>query len=169
MLVEHKVVNPLRLRVPDVKIKANGEIRYDEDRITVARTIRDDPLGRLHHRGQINEASYEAGRVVQGYFEQAEVGRIHSPGDIQEPVDGGNRIPEVLTEAQRRAIQQLNRLAPVLGQEGYAIISLLLMERKFAHQIAAIMGHKGTQRDIDYIGRRIRECLMAAARSLGFA
>lgn len=168
MLVQHKVKNPYGYAVPDLR-EVRGELRYDPPEQEVTRTLRDDPLARLHDRGQISEGDYEAGRIIQRYFEDAEFGRIGSSGNIKEPVDGGNRIPEVLTERQRRAIKRLNQVAPVLGQDGFVIIRLFLAERQFAHQIALKMGYKGTQRDVDYISRRVRECLTAAAKHLCLA
>src|ERR1700733_15837510 len=44
------------------------------DRIVTLRSIRNDPLGRLHSRRQIDEAQYQSGRTFQDDWEKAERG-----------------------------------------------------------------------------------------------
>ena len=44
------------------------------DRIVTLRAIRNDPLGRLHSRRQIDEAQYQGGRAFQDDWEKAERG-----------------------------------------------------------------------------------------------
>lgn len=180
MLSTMKVKNPHGLIVPDVQIGARGEINYREDRIRAVRSMRDDPLARLHDRGQIGEAQYLAGRAMQKLYEDSEVGRLRSQDPSNEPVDGGGAYPDILSEAQQKAMKRLNGwvdhrtgkhhkgLYAVLGEEGAAIVRLMLAERKFAHEIANVMGDR-SQRGIDYIGRRIRECLTTLAREFGYA
>lgn len=168
MLSTMKVKNPHGLIVPDVQIGARGEINYREDRIRAVRSMRDDPLARLHDRGQIGEAQYLAGRAMQKLYEDSEVGRLRSQDPSNEPVDGGGSYPDIMSDRQLKALKRVNSLYPILGKEGSRIMGLMLAERKFAHEIAAIMGDK-SQRGIDYIGRRIRECLTTLAREFGYA
>lgn len=179
MLSTMKVQNPHGLIVPDVQ-RFKAETIYREDRVEVARSLRDDPLARLHDRKQISQAQYQAGRRMQLLLELSEVGRLRSQDPSNEPVDGGGAYPDILSERQLRAMKRLNGwtdqktgkhhrgVYAVLGTEGTAIMGLMLAERKFARQIADIMGDS-SQRGIDYIGRRIRECLTTLAREFGYA
>lgn len=174
-----KVPNPHGLIVPDVQ-RFKGETIYREDRTEQARSLRDDPLGRLHDRKQINQAQYQAGRRMQLLLELTEVGRLRSQDPSNEPVDGGGAYPDILSERQLRAMKRLNGwTAPdtgkrfrgvydVLGAEGTAIMRLMLAERRFAREIAAAMGDR-SQRGVDYIARRVRECLTTLAREFGYA
>ena len=45
------------------------------EKIVTLRSIRNDPLGRLHSRGQIDEAQYQGGRAFQDDWEKAERGQ----------------------------------------------------------------------------------------------
>src|SRR5882724_7680554 len=58
------------------------------EKIVALRSIRNDPLGRLHSHRQIDEAQYQAGRAFQNDWEKAERGpRAVDP--TREYVDGG--------------------------------------------------------------------------------
>src|SRR5215475_843457 len=78
------------------------------DKIVALRSIRNDPLGRLHSHRQVDEAEYQAGRAFQHDWERAERGpRAVDP--TREYVDGG-QAREPITERQRRAVLRLNRI-----------------------------------------------------------
>ena len=47
-------------------------------KIVTLRNLRDDPLGRLHDRNQIDEAQFQAGRRFQADWERAEKGLVRS-------------------------------------------------------------------------------------------
>jgi hypothetical protein len=58
------------------------------EKIVALRSIRNDPLGRLHSHHQIDEAQYRGGRAFQDDWEKAERGpRAVDP--TREYVDGG--------------------------------------------------------------------------------
>ena len=58
------------------------------EKIVALRSIRNDPLARLHSHRQIDEAQYQAGRAFQSDWEKAERGpRAVDP--TREYVDGG--------------------------------------------------------------------------------
>ena len=60
------------------------------EKIVALRSIRNDPLARLHSHRQIDEAQYQAGRAFQSDWEKAERGpRAVDPA--REYVDGGQR------------------------------------------------------------------------------
>src|ERR1700744_3703048 len=58
------------------------------EKIVALRSIRNDPLGRLHSHHQIDEAQYRGGRAFQGDWEKGE-GGPQAGGPSREYVDGG--------------------------------------------------------------------------------
>jgi hypothetical protein len=135
-------------------------------KLMVMRSTRDDPLAELHARGHIDEAQYRSGREFQNDFETAERGpRAIDPS--KEAVDGGI-APEPITEAQRKAAQQLAVVYRALGQDGSALVHEVLVHGKSRKQIAEARGLSG-ERWEKYFGMRFRECLDCLALVYGFA
>lgn len=136
-------------------------------KILAFRSLRDDPLGRLHDRHQIDEAQYSAGRAYQRDFETAERGpRAIDPS--KEAVDGG-RAPEPLTEQQRKAVLNLKRAADELGGEGTKLIQYFLIHGMTMDQIALSRFQTPSKFTLEYYGRRVRECLDSLAIVYNFA
>jgi hypothetical protein len=136
------------------------------DKIVTLRSIRNDPLGRLHSHHQIDEAQYRGGRAFQDDWEKAERGpRAVDPG--REYVDGG-QIPEAITERQRKAVLRLNRVERELGADGSALAHEVLILGMTMEQIGQRRGLR-SQRWIDYFARRLQECLDRLALLYGFA
>jgi hypothetical protein len=129
--------------------------------------LRDDPLGRLHCRQQIDDAQYHAGREMQGYYERSEIGNVKAMDTTKEPVDGGG-IPDVLTEGQQKARKRVIELERALGLDGASIIRDFLACRMFVEQIAVKRRMEG-ERELRYLGRRLRECLERLAKELQYA
>src|SRR3979490_1699481 len=77
------------------------------EKIVTLRSIRNDPLGRLHSHRQVDEAQYQGGRAFQSDWEKAERGP-QAVDPTREYVDGG-RSREPITEGQRKAVLRLNR------------------------------------------------------------
>ena len=96
------------------------------DKIVALRSIRYDPLGRLHSHRQIDEAQYQGGRAFQDDWEKAERGpRAVDP--TREYVDGG-QAREPITEGQRKAVLRLNRIERELGSDGSALVHEILIQ-----------------------------------------
>ena len=96
------------------------------EKIVALRSIRNDPLGRLHSHRQIDEAQYQGGRAFQADWEKAERGpRAVDP--TREYVDGGQRR-EPITESQRKAVLRLNRAERELGADGSALVHDVLVQ-----------------------------------------
>jgi hypothetical protein len=136
------------------------------DKIVTLRSIRNDPLARLHTHRQIDEAQYQAGRAFQGDWEKAERGP-QAVDPTREFVDGG-RAREPITEGQRKAVLRLNRAERELGAVGAALVHEVLILGMTMEQIGQRRGLQG-QRWNDYFARRFRECLDRLALIYGFA
>jgi hypothetical protein len=137
--------------------------------VSAVRSLRDDPLARLHDRRQIGEAEYRAGRDFQRLLEATELGRLRSNDPTREPVDGGAGFRDGLSEREADAFRQLRRLWPILGKDGSAMLRAFLGERQFLPAIAAARGLPDDQQTLRYLGRRIRECLETLAAEFGYA
>src|ERR1700709_2711540 len=136
------------------------------DKIVTLRSIRNDPLARLHTHRQIDEAQYQGGRAFQDDWEKAERGRqAIDPG--REYVDGGQHR-EPITEGQRKAVLRLNRAERELGADGSALVHEVLVLGMTVEQIGQRRGLRA-QRWMDYFARRFRECLDRLALIYGFA
>ncbi len=136
------------------------------EKIVALRSIRNDPLGRLHSHHQIDEAQYQAGRAFQSDWEKAERGpRAVDP--TREYVDGG-QTREPITEGQREAVLRLNRAERKLGADGSAIVHDVLVHGMTMNQIGQRRGLT-TQRWRDYFARRFCECLDCLALLYGLA
>ena len=136
------------------------------EKIVTLRSIRNDPLARLHTHRQIDEAQYQGGRAFQSDWEKAERGP-QAVDPTRDYVDGGQRR-EPITEGQRKAVLRLNRAERELGADGSVLVHEVLILGMTMEQIGQRRGVRG-QRWIDYFARRFRECLDRLAMIYGFA
>jgi hypothetical protein len=133
-------------------------------KLLVMRSLRDDPLARMHCRKQVDEAQYQAGRAFQNDWENAEEGpRAIDPS--KEAVDGG-RTPEPFSEHKQRALARLAQCSRKLGMAGEAIVHDVLVHGRTMAQIAKRRGLAG-QKWEEYFGKRFRECLETLAEVYG--
>jgi len=136
------------------------------DKIVALRSIRNDPLGRLHSHRQIDEAQYQAGRAFQDVWERAERGpQAVDPG--RDYVDGV-QARESITEGQRQAVLRLNRAERELGADGSALVHDVLVRGMTMEQVGQRRCLQ-SQRWKDYFSRRFQECLDRLALLYGFA
>jgi hypothetical protein len=136
------------------------------EKVVALRSIRNDPLGRLHSHRQIDEAQYQGGRAFQNDWEKAERGP-QAVDPTRDFVDGG-QTREPITEGQRKAVLRLNRAERELGADGSVLVHEVLVLGMTMEQIGKRRGLLG-QRWIDYFARRFRECLDRLALMYGFA
>jgi hypothetical protein len=136
------------------------------EKIVTLRSLRNDPLGKLHSHRQIDEAQYRGGRSFQDDWEKAERGP-QAVDPAREYVDGG-RPREPITERQRRAVLRLNRAERELGADGSALVHEVLILGMTMEQVGQRRGLR-TQRWKDYFARRLLECLDRLALIYGFA
>jgi hypothetical protein len=169
----HKSAKVYDRRSQDLSRNAEvAEVEVDDplalepgEKIVTLRSIRNDPLGRLHSRRQIDEAQYQGGWAFQDDWEKAERGP-QAVDPTREYVDGG-RTREPITERQRKAVLRLNRAERELGADGAVVHEVLILGLTM-EQIGQRRGLRG-QRWIDYFARRFRECLDRLALLYGFA
>jgi hypothetical protein len=133
------------------------------EKIVALRSIRNDPLGRLHSHRQIDQAQFRGGRAFQHDWEKAERG----PRATREYVDGG-QMREPITEGQRKAVLRLNRAEHELGADGSALVHDVLVHGLTMDQVGQRRALR-TQRWNEYFSRRFRECLDRLALLYGFA
>jgi hypothetical protein len=156
---------PLNAQVAAVEIDDPLALEPGE-KIVALRSIRNDPLGRLHSHRQIDEAQYRGGRAFQDDWEKAERGpRAIDPA--RDYVDGG-RAREPITERQRRAVLRLNRIERELGTDGILLVHDVLVSGLTMELVGQKRGLRG-QRWMDYFSKRFRECLDRLALAYGFA
>jgi hypothetical protein len=136
------------------------------DKIVTLRSIRNDPLARLHAHRQINEAQYQGGRAFQDDFENA--GRGPQAMDpTKEHVDGG-LPPEPLGKQQQEALGRLNRAHRVLGHDGSIIAQRVLIDGWTCKQIASERERKGRKWE-EFYGTLLQEVLTTLAVIYNFA
>ena len=136
---------------------------YSQDggRILVLQSRRDDQLVGLHARGKIDDAQLAAGRQWEAYEEAAQIGGPSAIDPGKEAVDGG-RIPEPFTDRHLKAIRALLEARSTLGLEGYALVKDVLTERLSVRE-AAYKGGYQSERGVNYVSIRFRECLETLA------
>ena len=136
------------------------------EKIVTLRSIRNDPLGRLHSHHQIDEAQYQGGRAFQEEWEKAERG----PRALDPARDYVDAAPsrEPITDRQRKAVLRLNRVERELGADGSMLVREVLILGMTMEQIGERRALRG-QRWMDYFAKRLRECLDRLALIYGFA
>jgi hypothetical protein len=136
------------------------------EKIVTLRSIRSDPLGRMHSHRHIDEAQFQSGRAFQDDWEKAERGP-QAVDPTREYVDAA-RSREPITERQRKAVLRLNRVTRELGADGSVLVHEILILGLSMEQVGQRRGLRG-QRWIDYFAKRFRECLDRLAQIYGFA
>ena len=134
------------------------------EKIVALRSVRNDPLGRLHAHRQIDDTQYRGGRAFQGDWEKAERGP-RAVDTTREYVDGGQRR-EPITDRQRQATLPLNRAEHELGADGSMLVHEVLILGMTMEQVGQRRGLH-TQRWQDYFARRLKECLDRLALMYG--
>jgi hypothetical protein len=135
-------------------------------KIAVTASLRDDALGALHARRQIDDSQYRAGRMLQEWFELAEIGSIQAIDPGKEAVDGRGQYVEAITDKQIHAMRQLAHARTVLGTVGYDLCRSVIAEGATMERIAARAG-ADSKHAREWWGKRFRECLQTLAVALG--
>ena len=137
-------------------------------RLLVMRSLRDDPLGALHAANQIDNVQYLAGRYWQKAYELAEIGGARAIDYSETKVDGG-KIPEpTVSDAQAKALSDLSKARKALGDYGASIVHDVMACHMTIKECA---NRRMMTREIElnFIGRRFRECLDTMAVVFGLS
>ena len=158
----------LPLNAETMEVEVDDPLALDPgEKIVALRSVRNDPLGRLHSHHQIDEAQYRGGRAFQNDWERAERGPQALDPTTREHVDG-TRGREAVTERQREAVLRLNRIERQLGTDGAALVHDMLVLGLTMEQIGQRRAVR-SQRWNDYFSKRLQECLHRLALIYGFA
>lgn len=163
-----EIPDPFAFR--DLNRNERGEIAYHEPKLTVVRTLRDDPLARLHDRAQITDIQYHAGRLWQALYEDSQgAGGLRSSGDIKEHVDGSPPLAGPITDKRQKATKRIIQLDHALGGFGAMMVRDVLVSGRTMAKVSLAHGMIANDKTLLYLGRRFRECLDTLAGELGLA
>ena len=137
------------------------------EKIVVLRSLRDDPVGAMQARGQVDQAQFAAARHWQRCYEAVEISGARAIDFTKEAVDGG-RLPEMLTDQYSKALADMRKASRALGQEGEAIIRDIL-GRCMPLLHAAASRNLTSELELKYLGRRFRECLDTLSLVFGYS
>lgn len=136
------------------------------EKISVLRSIRNDPLADMLSRGVIDRALFETGRKWERLHECTQIGPIAAIDPGKEAVDGG-RMRDPITDRQIDAFRELAKADVRLGHWGSVLIRNLLADRMTVGQMAELHDCK-TGRRANFLSMRVRECLEDLGRLWGF-
>jgi hypothetical protein len=77
--------------------------------VTVVTSLRDDPLGRLRARRQIDDAQYHGGRIYQALHNRAHVFSLRSLDPMRDRVSGVS-FGGMMNDQQRHAAKRLHHV-----------------------------------------------------------
>jgi hypothetical protein len=139
--------------------------------MTVIRALRDDPVGRMHSRHQIDEAQYQAARMFQQAADRATLGAVRSV-DLSKTKVSGGLTPDPLSDTRKQARAQMRhaeeRVARHHGLEGLGLMRAVLLERQSVEQTAKLRGAE-TEREIRFWSWLFRACLSVLAMAFDYA
>jgi hypothetical protein len=138
--------------------------------MTVFVALKDDPVGRMHSRHQIDE-QYRAARAFQEAADRATLGAVRSVDLTRTRVSGGI-APDPLTPGRQRAMKWLRVAEDALmhrhGAEGLGLTRAVLVDRQSVEQTARLRGAE-SDREVWFWARLFRRCLDCLALAFGFA
>jgi hypothetical protein len=122
---------------------APGWVPPPRPRIRVIANLREDPLGRMFARHQIDQAQFFGGRAYQEHHDAAVIGSVRSVALEKTRVSGG-LPPDPLTDRQRRAAAKLRSIETEVqrryGGVGIALARAVLADRQPVEQAARNAG-----------------------------
>ena len=143
----------------------------ERPRSTVIVNLRDDAIGRMHARRQVDEAQYSAARAYQRLYDCATIGNM-SPADLLRPRVDGGKPPDPISAARMAAATRLRSVEGTLkdlhGHAGLSLTRCVLTGGKSVEKTARDFG-ASSSRETRFWGLLFRKCLDVLARALGFA
>src|SRR6516165_10405991 len=143
----------------------------ERPRSTVIGNLREDPIGRMHARRQVDEAQYSAARAYQRLYDTATIGQL-SPADLLRPRVDGGKAPDPISAARMAAATRLRSVEGTLkdwhGHAGLSLTRCVLTGGKSVDKAARDFG-ANSEREARFWGLLFRKCLDVLAKALGFA
>jgi hypothetical protein len=140
-------------------------------RSTVIVNLREDPIGRMHARRQVDEAQYSAARAYQRLYDCATFGNLSPADPSRIRVDGG-KAPDPISAARMAAATRLRSVEGTLkdwhGHAGLSLTRCVLTGGKSVEKSARDFG-ASSSRETRFWGLLFRKCLDVLAKALGFA
>jgi hypothetical protein len=122
---------------------APGWVPPPRPRIRVIANLKEDPLGRMYVRRQIDQAQFLGGRAYQEHHDAAVIGSIHSV-DLEKTKVSGGQLRDPLTDRQRRAAAKLRSIESEVqrrhGGVGIALARAVLADHRPVEQAARNAG-----------------------------
>ena len=138
---------------------------------TVVVNLREDPIGRMHARRQVDAAQYQAARAYQQLYDRATIGNLSPADPSRIRVDGG-KAPDPISAARMAAATRLRSVERTLSDwHGFAGLNLtrcVLTGGKSVDKAARDFG-ANSEREARFWGLLFRKCLDVLAKALGFA
>lgn len=153
--------------------------------VAAVRTLRDDPIGQMHARGQLGPTApekkktdkwtsrdpsihypgdnrLEAARRFQAAWEASgKDGRLRSPDFDGVPGSSDPSKRSGFNDWQMKAGDQLKRWERSLGDAGYKLLCMILIDKRTVAEAARHRHGVATKAIVTYIGHRLKECLDA--------
>jgi hypothetical protein len=133
--------------------------------------LKEDPLGKLNARRQIDRPQFLGGREYQALFDKTQIGLVRSVDLSKTKVSGVQRF-DPLTDERQRAGRKLHQADGVLmhrhGAEGLSMVHDVLCERRSIEYAGRLRG-ASTIRELHWFGVLFRKCLSVLAVQFGFA
>jgi hypothetical protein len=138
---------------------------------TVVVNLREDPIGRMHARRQVDAAQYQAARAYQQLYDRATIGNLSPADPSRIRVDGG-KAPDPISAARIAAATRLRSVERTLSDwHGFAGLNLtrcVLTGGKSVEKTARDFG-ASSSRETRFWGLLFRKCLDVLAKALGFS
>lgn len=154
------------------RVEHNGIVEWvvpPSDKITVIKSFKRDPVGRMHARKQIGDAEYDAACALQKLHDQAQLGLIKAMDPAKDYVDGGI-LPDPLTALQAKARARIKSVETRIGKShgtwGISILNAVLID-KWPVESAARARGAVTRRQIEYWVGLFHQCLYSLGLEMG--
>ena len=138
---------------------------------TVIVNLREDPIGRMHKRHQVDDSQYGAARAFQQLYDRATIGNLSPADPSRVRVDGG-RVPDPISAARMAAAKRLRSVEGTLQSEhgfvGLTLTRCVLTGGQTVDKTARDFGAR-SELERRWWGSLLRKCLDVLAKALGFA
>ena len=166
------IYDPFQIADGAQPVERNGVIEWvvpPADRITVVKSLKRDPIGKMHARKQIGDAEHDAACALQKLHDQAQLGVIKAMDPAKDYVDGGI-LPDPLTTLQAKARARIKavekRICQSHGAWGLSILNAVLID-KWPVEAAARARGAMSRREIEYWTGLFHQCLYSLGIEMG--